>query len=203
MATIHLIGVGRVLAVPASELVVGDRLMWNYGSVYTVVSIEDVSPKFLAITERDKDGKVWPARRFKKDRLLARMAKAAEKQPERVSVSTPEIKPGDVVLSHGMRVLIEGPAHVYHGGCDHPLALVPAGRTDVREPALIDGEACRIVYAWPGKVLNVPEVLEQGIVPRGFLFDDQRRNDGPGHGREDYWTIQGNSLARWTVLRSA
>ena len=60
MATIHLIGVGKVLAEPACNLVVGDRIMWNYGSVYTVVGIEDVSPKFLAITERDKDGKVWP-----------------------------------------------------------------------------------------------------------------------------------------------
>ena len=203
MATIHLIGVGKVLAVPASELVVGDRLMWNYGSVYTVVSIEDVSPKFLAIAERDKDGKVWPARRFKKDRLLARMAKAAEKQPERVSVSTPEILPGDVVVSHGMRVLIEGPAHVYHGGCDHPLALAPADLAPARAPKLIEGEACRIGYAWPGKVLNVSEVLGAAIVPRGFLFDRERASMGPGHGSEDSWTIQGNSLARWTVLRSA
>ena len=108
------------------------------------------------------------------------MAKAAEKQPERVSVSTPEILPGDVVVSHGMRVLIEGPARVYHGGCDHPLASVPACRTDVREPALIDGEACRIGYAWPGKVLNVAEVIEAGIVPRGFLFDREARQQGSG-----------------------
>ena len=75
MATIHLQGVGRVLAQPASNLEPGDRIMWNYGSVYTVVSVEDVSPKFIAIVERDKDGKDWGPRRLKKDRLVARMAK--------------------------------------------------------------------------------------------------------------------------------
>lgn len=71
--TIHLIGVGRVRAVEASELKPGDRLMWNYGSIYTVMSIEDVSPKFLAIIERDKNGKQWGPRRLRKDRLVARV----------------------------------------------------------------------------------------------------------------------------------
>lgn len=69
---VHLQYVGDVPGVEASELSAGDRLMWNFGMVSTVVSVEDASPKFIRIVERAKDGQDY-TRRLKKDRLVARV----------------------------------------------------------------------------------------------------------------------------------
>lgn len=69
--SIHLQGVGRVKAMPASQLEVGMRLMWNGGSTSDVMRIRDVSPAFLGIVERDtRTGKDY-TRRLKKTRLVA------------------------------------------------------------------------------------------------------------------------------------
>jgi hypothetical protein len=69
--SIHLQSVGRVAAIPAFQLEVGMRLMWNGGSTYDVIRIHDVSPAFLEITERDtRTGKNY-IRRLKKTRLVA------------------------------------------------------------------------------------------------------------------------------------
>jgi hypothetical protein len=70
--TIHLQGVGRHKAKPASELAVGDRTVWNTGAVYSVVSIV-VHPngKTLNTILRDESsGKVYP-RRFAATRMVA------------------------------------------------------------------------------------------------------------------------------------
>jgi hypothetical protein len=103
---------------------------------------------------------------------------------------TGEIQPGDVVLEHGMRVRIDE-IHPYH----------PGGRGCVSsiEPRLT---ACGLAWACHGTVLNVPEVIEGGIVPRSFMYDHERDCKGPGHGREDFWNVQGNNLARWAVERT-
>ena len=70
---IHLQGIGNAPAIQASELREGDRIMWNHGYTYTVVSIVDVSAKFIAITERAADGREY-TRRLRKDRLVAKLA---------------------------------------------------------------------------------------------------------------------------------
>jgi hypothetical protein len=51
-------------------------------------------------------------------------------------------------------------------------------------------------------VLNAAEVRQAGIVPPSFLYDNERANHGPGHGREDAWTVRGTDLATWWVERA-
>jgi len=89
-------------------------------------------------------------------------------------VTTGQLRAGDVVLTHGMRVRIDeiDPYQSRHG----------------------DAWSC------PGTVLNLAEVLAQKIVPPAFLTTE-KREDGRGWvtGRRDYWAIQRNELARWTV----
>jgi hypothetical protein len=111
-------------------------------------------------------------------------------------LSTPQLKVGDVVSSYGIRVRIDGPARVYHGGCDYR-----DNNLDGYVPVPGHEPKCRVVYAWPSTVLNLDEVLANRIAPRSFFFDTERDHKGPGHGREDYWTIQGNDLATWSVAR--
>jgi hypothetical protein len=70
--TVHLQGVGRQPAKPAGELVVGDRTMWNTGSIYVVESITPkASGRTLDTMLRDEQsGKVYP-RRFVASRMVA------------------------------------------------------------------------------------------------------------------------------------
>jgi len=76
---VHLIGVGDVPGVPARELAVGDALMWNYGATYVVDEIRDVSPQYIQIIEHPSGKPVAQTpRRLKKDRLVARVARAGE-----------------------------------------------------------------------------------------------------------------------------
>ena len=68
---VHLQYVGDVPGTPAERLRVGDRLMWNGGALSEVLTIEEASPAYLAITARSsRSGEVRP-RRLKKDRLVA------------------------------------------------------------------------------------------------------------------------------------
>lgn len=70
MEKIKLQAIGEVPAIKAEEIKVGDTLVWNFGHSYDVVSIQEASPKFLYIEERDqKTGKVYQ-RRIKKNRLV-------------------------------------------------------------------------------------------------------------------------------------
>jgi hypothetical protein len=70
---VHLIGVGDQPGTPAGELVAGDRLMWNYGTRYTVAAVREVSPQFVEVTERARDGREY-TRRLRKDRLVVRVS---------------------------------------------------------------------------------------------------------------------------------
>jgi hypothetical protein len=70
--TIHLQAIGDLPGTLARDLKVGDRLMWNYGYVYTIAAIEDASAKFLRVTERAEDGREY-TRRLRKDRAVARI----------------------------------------------------------------------------------------------------------------------------------
>lgn len=97
------------------------------------------------------------------------------------NVKTGEIRIGDIVLTHGMRVRIDE-IRTYPGDAGQP--------------------ETETVYACLGALLNLDEVREAGIVPRSFLYNEARHSskDAPG-AREDYWNVQGNNLARWTVER--
>ncbi|MFJ5820045.1 hypothetical protein ACIQGT_40100 [Streptomyces sp. NPDC093108] len=75
-ATIRLQRVGRVPAAPAHQLKVGDQLMYNYGGVYQITRIDDVSPKFLRIYEVSAETGEEHNGRVKKDTLVARVPEA-------------------------------------------------------------------------------------------------------------------------------
>ena len=68
--TIHLQGIGERPAKPASQIRVGDVLIWNYGEKSIVKSItETKSGKSINILE-DYDGKIYK-RRLLKNTLVA------------------------------------------------------------------------------------------------------------------------------------
>lgn len=90
-------------------------------------------------------------------------------------VPTPKLAPGDVMLTHGMRV-----------------RLAP-------DPRILDPHPSGLpTWAWDGTVENLPDVLAQGVVPASYLI--RYAPDGTVTAR-DGWTVQGNRLATWTVER--
>jgi hypothetical protein len=99
-------------------------------------------------------------------------------------VPTPQLRLGDIVLSYGMRILLDTPAKIWHSshGCDHG-------------PDIMTHEKCRLAYSWLGTVTNPSEVEAGGSVPLGWMHYDTY----PGEHR---WNVQGNDLATWTVERS-
>ncbi|WP_327292474.1 hypothetical protein [Streptomyces sp. NBC_01198] len=86
-------------------------------------------------------------------------------------LDTSELRKGDIVLSYGMRT-----------------------RLDV-ETSKTPG-----VWHWEGTVLNLDEVLEEGFIPPSFLRT-HKWEGGWVTDREDYWAVQGNELAFWSVER--
>jgi len=70
-ASIQLQHIGRVEATPAGNLKQGMRLMWNFGEMSDVVSIDRETAKSIWITEKsDRTGNLF-SRRFAKTRLVA------------------------------------------------------------------------------------------------------------------------------------
>jgi hypothetical protein len=63
----RLISVGWCDTIPASELKVGMRRLYNYGAVYTVVAVEELNAgRWLVFTMRDdKTGKEYVGKRVK------------------------------------------------------------------------------------------------------------------------------------------
>ncbi len=94
------------------------------------------------------------------------------------NVKTGDIQVGDVVLNYGMPIRID--EIVRH-----------------EDPTTYEGQ----FWTCFGTVLNVQEAIEVHDIPRFFMFDNERDLHGPGHGREDFWNVQGNNLATWTVER--
>ena len=70
---LRLQSVGWVPAVEASELKVGDQLMYNFGSVCQIVKIEEASPKFLRVHEVSTERGTEYQRRVKKTSMVARV----------------------------------------------------------------------------------------------------------------------------------
>ena len=67
---IHLQGVGKTSAKPASEFAVGDSMMWNDGYTSEVIEIVGETAKFVTVALR---GETYDRieRRLKKSRLVA------------------------------------------------------------------------------------------------------------------------------------
>lgn len=72
---IHLQSIGFHVAKPASQIQVGDVLVYNYGVTAQVVSVGSASKAFMALVVRAESGKEY-ASRMKKDRLVAWSPKA-------------------------------------------------------------------------------------------------------------------------------
>jgi translation elongation factor P/translation initiation factor 5A len=69
--TIRLQGIGLVKGIKASELQVGMRLVWNYGSAYDVVSIAPKGQQSLTVVERSiETGKEY-TRTMRQNRTVA------------------------------------------------------------------------------------------------------------------------------------
>lgn len=93
------------------------------------------------------------------------------------NVSTPDLRRGDVVLTHGMRVLLDGERN---------------SRTDMG----------REVIWWVGLVLNPDEAIDIYRIPRSFIGEHKwNDNEGWVFIQTNRWSVQGNDLARWTVER--
>jgi hypothetical protein len=90
-----------------------------------------------------------------------------------VTKTTPELVAGDVVLVHGMRCLID--TEPLPSRC-HP------------------GSSTFYVRAL---VLNPDEVRAARVVPMSWLYDERADDTEPR------WTIQGNELARWSVIEGS
>ena len=94
---------------------------------------------------------------------------------------TTELTEGDIVLHHGMRILLDGPAKRYQQG---------TGRA---------GD----VYRWPGLVLNADELCDKdGPHYNAYIAKHIRGiwwEDCVPRPRKDDWPIQGNYLATWVV----
>jgi hypothetical protein len=95
------------------------------------------------------------------------------------TVDTTQLRTGDIVLTHGMRVLL--------------------GEEMVRRQV-----HDRTIVSFDGTVLNLEEVLAEGLVTAGLLRT--KRWDDKIHrwvvDREDQWPIQGNQFVTWTVERT-
>lgn len=71
METIQLIGIGKVAATEARNIIVGDTLVWNYGIAYEVVDIKPKGKASIEVTERSKDSKEY-TRTMRLSRLVAK-----------------------------------------------------------------------------------------------------------------------------------
>ncbi len=82
---VHLLGVGDVPGVPASDLKVGDEVMWNFGSTSKVLAIKEISPKFISVTFQNNDdyGPKTSDRKLLKSRLVAVEKTQGEKLPQK------------------------------------------------------------------------------------------------------------------------
>jgi len=71
--TIQLQSVGKVPAQPASNIKVGTRLMWNFGSVSEVLEIVKETAKTITIKEKVLRSDYIGERKLFKNRLVAIM----------------------------------------------------------------------------------------------------------------------------------
>lgn len=87
------------------------------------------------------------------------------------NIPTNELRVGDVVLNYGMRILLDRPVRVFDHGRDNGPG-----------------------WSWLGSVLNPEQSVREYGVPRSFMRY-------PHTGESYVWSVQGNTLARWTAER--
>jgi len=96
---------------------------------------------------------------------------------QQLYVSSSQLRKGDVVLTHGMRVLIDQDIQNYAGA---------HGR----------------VYHVNGLVTNIEEVLAENFIPKSWLYPDVFRGGWTKDWDADpRWAIQGNDHAHWVIER--
>lgn len=115
-------------------------------------------------------------------------------------VPTQNLRAGDIVLCHSMRVRL-GTLRTYHGGSYSGRHGTEGRCTQGHGPAGTD--SCCVVYSWSGTVLNLDEVRAAGIVPVSWLRTE-KWVDGSGWAtdRDNQWTVQGNFRATWDIERA-
>ena len=91
-----------------------------------------------------------------------------------------ELRVGDIVLDHGMRLLVDRPVEISKS---HPVAS--------------DGSFCRYTQAL---VLNRDDPAT-AAVPRSWTADWKRNGEQTPHDGEHRWTIQSNDRMTWRVER--
>jgi hypothetical protein len=99
-------------------------------------------------------------------------------KPATEIIDTSQLRPGDIVVEHGMRIRVD----------------------QVNEYRPQGGSAAERAWSCPGTVLNVADVLAQHVIPASFLETyGYSEMEGWVVERRDAWTVQGNDRARWVV----
>jgi len=107
-----------------------------------------------------------------------------------VILRTSELREGDIVLEHGMRLLIDQPIEVSK---NHPEVLPRWEGEDVG-----DGHT-----RWTRALLLNRDEVPYDLVPFSWTADWKRntRYDGVPHDGQHRWVVQGNDRASWRVER--
>lgn len=102
-----------------------------------------------------------------------------------ITVKSTDLRMGDVVLCHGMRVKLDRT----------PVMFSYRRRTD--DLLMDDGRS------WHGLVLNPEQAIHEYDIPPGFIYHPADHHNGKRWvaATEPRWTVQGNDLARWGVER--
>jgi hypothetical protein len=114
--TVHLIGIGRVPAKYVADLVPGDRIVWNYGYVYRVESVEPRGAQSVRIQETsERDGNTY-TRTMRVTRLVGYLPGAIEAphhapEPERKGITYSVVCAEWVVNGFKTRALAEDAMH--------------------------------------------------------------------------------------------
>jgi hypothetical protein len=99
---------------------------------------------------------------------------------ETARVHTGELRVGDIVLSYGMRIRIDA----------------------IREHR-DEGSHGGVFWSSSGTVINLDEVREARFVPMSWLCTETWvEGEAWTTDRRDFWNVQGNDLATWTVERA-
>lgn len=103
-----------------------------------------------------------------------------------LTLNTTELRIGDVVHNHGMLIKLDRPPILWE-----------------RENRYNDGR--KVVYSWPGLVLNPIEAVREYKIPYGWLYESHDHYDYDAgqwiRSTRPAWTVQGNDLAEWYVDR--
>lgn len=102
-----------------------------------------------------------------------------------IKVNTLELQLGDIVHTHGMRVLLD---------------IEPREWTETNKHHPARGKQVR---AYRGRVINLDDVIAEGFIPASWLYERTQHGIVPDEPRNDCWTIQGNAFASWYVERKA